>query len=153
MKTYSEKLRDPRWQKKRLDIFDRDGFKCRNCNSNNQELHAHHLLYIKNYEPWDYPDGFIITLCNACHSEWHDVVDMIKQQLTRFNVTNLRYISRILDECRLISARTASHLIINSVNDLKDGYVRQTVEEDRSLDGFINFAEQYGQFLESGVDQ
>jgi hypothetical protein len=27
-KTYSEKLRDPRWQKKRLQIFERDEFMC-----------------------------------------------------------------------------------------------------------------------------
>jgi 5-methylcytosine-specific restriction endonuclease McrA len=31
---YSEKLRDPRWQKKRLEIFQRDNFICQNCKTN-----------------------------------------------------------------------------------------------------------------------
>lgn len=28
---YAKKLMDPRWQKKRLEIFKRDGWKCQNC--------------------------------------------------------------------------------------------------------------------------
>jgi len=27
MSAYSEKLKDPRWQKKRLEVFQRDGFR------------------------------------------------------------------------------------------------------------------------------
>ena len=30
-KTYTELLKDPRWQKKRLEIYERDNFTCNQC--------------------------------------------------------------------------------------------------------------------------
>jgi hypothetical protein len=70
--SYSEKLKDPRWQKKRLDIFNRDCFKCVLCESEEKTLHAHHVCYFKNYDPWDYDPFFIITLFEDCHSYVHE---------------------------------------------------------------------------------
>lgn len=67
MSTYSEKLRDPRWQKKRLEIMQRDGFKCQNCNANDITLNVHHACYLKGREPWEYDDDILITLCEECH--------------------------------------------------------------------------------------
>lgn len=43
-KSYAEKLRDPRWQKKRLKIFERDGWACQDCRSTTNTLNLHHLL-------------------------------------------------------------------------------------------------------------
>lgn len=68
---YYEKFKDPRWQKKRLEIFERDGFCCQNCFNPNSTLHAHHLFYEEGKEPWDYNDSSIITLCEDCHSTEH----------------------------------------------------------------------------------
>lgn len=67
MKTYSEKLRDPRWQKKRLEILDRDNWTCQNCGDEKSTLHVHHLDYEKGLEPWDYEDEYLQTLCETCH--------------------------------------------------------------------------------------
>jgi hypothetical protein len=36
--TYSEKLKDPRWQKKRLEVMKRDDFKCKLCNDETTTL-------------------------------------------------------------------------------------------------------------------
>lgn len=69
--TYSEKLRDPRWQKKRLEILSRDKFQCRCCGSENETLMVHHIQYIKGSEPWEYPDELLYTLCESCHEEEH----------------------------------------------------------------------------------
>lgn len=66
-KTYSEKLRDPRWQKKRLEILSRDEFTCRNCGDTETTLHVHHKYYERNLEPWEYPEEALITLCEICH--------------------------------------------------------------------------------------
>ncbi len=66
---YSEKLRDPRWQKKRLEILDRDEWICRGCFRDDIELHVHHLIYKKNKEPWEYESGFLISLCKECHED------------------------------------------------------------------------------------
>jgi len=67
--TYSEKLRDPRWQKKRLEILNRDNFTCQDCYDTKSTLHVHHLDYESGTEPWGYPDDWYITLCETCHSE------------------------------------------------------------------------------------
>ena len=64
---YAEKLRDPRWQKKRLEIFSRDGWKCVLCKDRESTLHVHHLFYFYKKEPWDIVNGFLITVCENCH--------------------------------------------------------------------------------------
>lgn len=64
---YSEKLKDPRWQKKRLKIFERDNWACRLCKSTENTLVVHHKLYLPNTEPWDYNDQYLTTLCENCH--------------------------------------------------------------------------------------
>lgn len=67
------KLKDPRWQKKRLQILERDGFTCQSCRSTTHTLHVHHRFYVRGREPWDYPEIALVTLCEPCHSnegEW-----------------------------------------------------------------------------------
>lgn len=62
---YSEKLKDPRWQKRRLEVFEKAGWKCCVCGSTEDTLHVHHLKYVG--EPWDCPDGLLECLCEDCH--------------------------------------------------------------------------------------
>ena len=72
MPTYQEKLRDKRWQIKKTEILSRDKFKCQShyCKSpENASLEVHHLDYIPDIEPWDYPNDMLITLCNPCHQK------------------------------------------------------------------------------------
>jgi ribosomal protein L37AE/L43A len=66
-KTYAEKLLDPKWQKKRLEILQRDNFTCQGCLDKESTLHVHHKTYIKGREPWDYDNYNFITLCETCH--------------------------------------------------------------------------------------
>ena len=65
MSTYSEKLKDPRWQKKRLKILSRDRWKCKKCGDTETTLHVHHLNY--NGNPWEVENEHLITLCEDCH--------------------------------------------------------------------------------------
>lgn len=69
MSKYSEKLKDPRWQKKRLEVFNRDSFECSNCGNQYSMLAVHHLYYEKDKDPWDYPLEAFKTLCRECHEE------------------------------------------------------------------------------------
>lgn len=71
MKTYSEKLQDPRWQRKRLEIMQKDQFKCVYCNAIDKKLNVHHRYYVSGREPWFYPDWSLVTLCDSCHSGYH----------------------------------------------------------------------------------
>jgi hypothetical protein len=66
---YSEKLRDPRWQKKRLEIMQRDCFACRNCRDKESTLNVHHQWYKRGAEPWDYDADSLVTLCESCHAD------------------------------------------------------------------------------------
>lgn len=72
--TYSEKLRDPRWQKMRLKIMERDQFACQNCFSKTQTLNVHHKKYAHGRDPWEYPTESLVTLCESCHQGEHKIV-------------------------------------------------------------------------------
>lgn len=65
--SYIEQLKSPIWQKKRLEIMQRDNFTCQHCGCKNKELHIHHLIYHKGNKPWDYNNDELITLCSKCH--------------------------------------------------------------------------------------
>jgi hypothetical protein len=64
---YLAKLKDPRWQKKRLEVFERDEWTCQSCFNRKSTLVIHHKLYLTHKNPWDYPDELLITLCEDCH--------------------------------------------------------------------------------------
>jgi hypothetical protein len=67
-RTYVEKLRDPRWQRRRLEIFQRDNWTCQLCSRTDLELHVHHL-YRTTKDPWDEPDLHLLTVCQLCHDQ------------------------------------------------------------------------------------
>lgn len=64
---YSELLRDPRWQKMRLQILERDQWKCTSCANAKDTLHVHHRYYENGRKPWEYPINSLATLCANCH--------------------------------------------------------------------------------------
>lgn len=78
-KPYWQLLKDPRWQKKRLEILERDEWRCKSCyeglypnseeNYDLETLHVHHKSYEWGKDPWDYPDWNFVTLCESCHEE------------------------------------------------------------------------------------
>lgn len=72
-KEYQKKLLDPRWQKKRLKIFERDGWKCTimGCTHTNLPLHVHHIKYMPG-DPWDIPDKYLKTMCEFHHTKAHE---------------------------------------------------------------------------------
>jgi len=66
---YASKLKDPRWQKKRLEVMERAGFKCQACGNKSEMLAVHHQFYVWGSDPWQYPDYCFQCLCNSCHAE------------------------------------------------------------------------------------
>lgn len=69
--TYSEKLRDPRWQRRRLEKLNASDWKCDKCSTPHVTLHVHHVRYIGGREPWEYADDELQVLCSQCHSGEH----------------------------------------------------------------------------------
>lgn len=81
-KDYSSKFLDPKWQKFRLEVFQRDDFKCRHCGHGESTLHAHHTYYEDfGTDPWNYELHTVITLCDGCHSAEHHYQKTVNKQL------------------------------------------------------------------------
>lgn len=82
-KDYMEKLRDPRWQKKKNGVLERDSYTCTWCRAgldDGRNLQVHHGYYAPRsagMEPWDYPDASLFTLCYDCHEQ----AESLKQEL------------------------------------------------------------------------
>jgi hypothetical protein len=77
-KPYYELLRDSRWQRKRLEIMERDEFTCTKCGAaDGATLNVHHTYYIKGHKPWDYDNDMLFTFCEECHKEMHEQKDKI----------------------------------------------------------------------------
>ena len=69
--TYRQLLRDPRWQRKRLEVFQRDNWMCQQCKATDRTLHVHHLRYHTGFLPWEYQFDDLVTLCEICHEHQH----------------------------------------------------------------------------------
>ena len=72
---YSDLLKDPKWQKRRLEILQRDNFTCKVCDRGLNDgipLNVHHKRYESGKKPWEYPSSNLITLCEKCHKKIHD---------------------------------------------------------------------------------
>lgn len=78
MSKYSDLLKHPKWQKKRLEILNRDNFSCQRCFDDESMLIVHHLFYRKNKNPWEYPNFALVTLCQDCHESEHDFDELNK---------------------------------------------------------------------------
>lgn len=120
---YSELLKDPRWQKKRLEIFNRDEFKCVCCGSGKKTLHVHHQLYISGKKPWEYINGLLITLCDECHlseEAWKAADDdfmnsMLGLEFTRSQINS--FVVRLHDH--LVNMKNRREYFDNLINSLE----------------------------------
>ncbi len=92
--SYSEKLLDPRWQRKRLEVFNAAGWRCQECNADDQTLHVHHIFYVSCLEPWDAPPELLLCLCKYHHEERQAVEQVIfvevAKHLATLNVSEMR---------------------------------------------------------------
>jgi len=78
--SYEEQLNDVRWFEKRDEILQRDDYCCQDCLRGRDrlttyiKLHVHHIKYIAGRMAWEYPNGYLITLCDECHSKLHGLI-------------------------------------------------------------------------------
>ena len=78
MAQYWQKLKDPRWQRKRLEVMERSDFACEICGDKESTLNVHHKEYFKGREPWDYLPEQLAVLCEECHENLHDKTDVLR---------------------------------------------------------------------------
>ena len=96
-KTYYEKLRDPRWQKMRLKVMERENFTCQRCGADNITLNVHHGYYQKGFAPWQYPIATLACLCEDCHEEVTKMINYIHLTIAEIGVNELDDIKRVVD--------------------------------------------------------
>lgn len=118
-KSYSDKLKDPRWQKRRLDIMNRDSFTCQWCFSGDKMLVVHHRYYLPKTEPWDYNDSCLITICQDCHETEHEIRPAVEQALIMacrqvgFQPHDLQCLSQAI-----MNTSTDTHLFFQAIGTL-----------------------------------
>jgi hypothetical protein len=83
MTAYWEKLRDPRWQRKRLEAMEAAEFSCEMCCDDKSTLNVHHKAYFKGREPGDYDVDQLCVLCEACHEDYHSGEDVLSLLFSR----------------------------------------------------------------------
>jgi hypothetical protein len=69
---YSEQVKSPLWQKKRLEVLNLRGFKCEICGNEKDQLHVHHRFYIKGRKIHEYDNDVLQVLCEKCHESEHE---------------------------------------------------------------------------------
>ena len=98
-KTYYEKLKDPRWQRKRLEVMERDEWKCRRCKCEGKTLNVHHKRYAKNGDPWGVELKDLVTLCEHCH----EVIELNKKSVLECLINNDYFIDFDIYETNFVS--------------------------------------------------
>lgn len=95
---YADQLRDPRWQRKRLEVLQRHGFKCSECGSVDKTLNVHHAFYERGKKPWEYESRFLRSLCERCHQATEDVLADIRRLVGSYSLGELRVLRDRLDD-------------------------------------------------------
>lgn len=139
-KSYSELLRHPKWQKKRLEVLKRDGFMCQNCNDKESTLNIHHITYIGE-KPWDTPNEFLVALCENCHKNFHDYKDDEILSLMVFYM-KLNRITSILKRKKIILDK---NILFDLCVYVPEIIIKKLVSlKDVNLDKIIASTIQYG---------
>ena len=95
---YSEQLKSPMWQKKRLEILNRDNFTCQDCGDTESQLQVHHKSYVFGNKAWEYDNDNLVTLCETCHSCLTDLKKIIKLRIDNQFISSdqLHYVEKII---------------------------------------------------------
>jgi len=80
---YSDKLKDPRWQKRRLQILEAAHWRCEDCRAREKTLEVHHCGYIRGFEPWEYDGELLMALCSACHVRRQEREDALRVSIAK----------------------------------------------------------------------
>lgn len=110
MTAYWEKLKHPKWQKRRLELLERHGFACDRCESEEKTLHVHHGEYVKGREPWEYPDASMHVLCEDCHAEVEETMALTRNILGQLDAPDL---DRVCGYAMGMLVNSSGNLVVN----------------------------------------
>lgn len=128
---YAALCKKPEWQKKRLEIFQRDEFTCLCCGSKKESLQVHHLKYLPYIKfPWEYPNYLLATYCEICHETEHLIGDQIREGFYEVLDANKIYIRPLAQLQILIEKYPPFQMKLRSfLNETMIEYLRQKEAE------------------------
>ena len=139
MKTYFEKLKDPRWQRKRLEIMQRDEFVCKICYDGESTLNVHHCYYGKKRDPWDYDDDHLMTLCEECHKDVEAKREEILKELTwEVPILSIHALATQADHWLLANFASAFR-----GSTTRDGFIHRAQAIRKAIEQLEQIAEQF----------
>lgn len=94
--SYFDKLKDPRWQKLRLQMLNEAGFACEECGAEDNTLHVHHTYYEYGKDPWDYPQSSLKVYCEDCHDNAHKLKKWLQRLLCMRSISEQASLINIL---------------------------------------------------------
>jgi hypothetical protein len=147
--SYGDLLRDPRWQKKRLEMLEAAEWKCTCCERTTETFHVHHVHYRKGAMPWEYDSSELRVLCETCHTNIHLAQQALREIVDGCGLSTLArlagYAQAIwaIDPKNLHSDGTAVAYSQNQTNGIRDalsefGITCDQVLESCSDDGSHN---------------
>jgi len=130
---YSELLRRPEWQKKRLEVMEAAGWKCSICGDATTTFNVHHRVYIKGRKPWEYENNQLDALCEPCHAEMHEVKDRLLLVLAAIPPAEMEAAAALL-------AGYYNHLVPDDLfAELYDAFAMEAGILARAVDGLDIF--------------
>lgn len=96
-KTYAEKLKDVRWQKKRMEVLEAANYTCRSCYRGQNDgisMHVHHPVYEKNREPWEYDD--LVAVCDECHAKLENAKKLFCAAIAKIRASDAEVLARAI---------------------------------------------------------
>lgn len=107
-RSYNEVLQDPRWQRKRLSVLERSGWKCEWCGDGTKNLQVHHGYYGRTEgklrQPWEVPDEVLYTLCVRCHEKAEVARQALYLELGRIHPKHHWHVRELLQEVQRLIA-------------------------------------------------
>jgi 5-methylcytosine-specific restriction endonuclease McrA len=94
-KSDAEQRRDPRWERKRLEIRQRDDCTCRDCGTTGHELQGHHTFSHRGLAPWEYPGWVMICLWEPCRAWGTKITNALLRVWGRFSITDGQPLRRV----------------------------------------------------------
>lgn len=147
MSKYSERLKDPQWQKRRLEILSNANFACQRCKCTSRTLHVHHNLYRKNTDPWDYPDRELMALCDQCHKREEAQREQMLALLCRFEelclvpqmVMSLEALVKYDDPCRVLQWMFCVHFpeLLEKAETMMNYEILETKKHHEAIHGNV----------------
>lgn len=143
---FDKQYKHPKWQMKRLSKLDEvakdsddNSPYCQWCGENDDQLHVHHIRYIKDRKIWEYNNEELLVLCGKCHRDAHALQDEIKDLMSQFQTW----------DCSLICVRNVLLLMLELGFPSMD-YVAELLIQVLYMRGDYESVKRYKKRLENG---